>query len=139
MHKIITVFVLWALLPFAGCGIGEGPVIEPDVDAAVVDSAPPPDDVEYPQFRDMVAPLLDAKCARCHGSGIAPVFLAATPAESYDLIMEGYPGGTLVTSTREDSRIWAKAQAEHAKEMWTSEESGAIGDWIDAEAVARSM
>jgi hypothetical protein len=84
------------------------------------------------RFDTYIVPLL-AKCSACHGNAQVPVFVKATPDESYAFFKTGYPS-TLLNTTAEQSTFYTEAYPnDHYGAIWAAGDATAIETWIDEE------
>ncbi len=102
-------------------------------------SDPPPSQPTARQlFETSVYPVLEVKCAGCHGAEIDPAmsFVPATADAAYDRITTD---SALVGDFHADrAPITLKTQGSHQGVRFTADESAKLVQWLDAELAERN-
>ena len=138
------VLITTACLTLVGCtGVLEPRGGGPGPGPGGPDGGPLPDGAvgETPQarFLNTVRDPLNLTCTPCHvAGGTEPTFLTVSADDYYDSIMVDYPS-SLVGTTPQDSRIYAKGLTPHAGGVvWSADQQAAVSAWIEDEYEVRS-
>jgi hypothetical protein len=92
----------------------------------------PPASPARQRFDTYIVPLL-ATCSACHGNAQVPVFVGATPDESYALLKTGYPSTLVNTSASQSTFYTVGYPNAHYGVTWADGEAAEIEYWIAEE------